>query len=626
MTGSSDDGESGGSIDLRIAHGPVHGMGTQVHLVHAVQQGQAVESEGHGDRTVEAPEVDIQYLRVGRVDQVPRRIADRVGDDEVIDGPSGHDLGVKRDDVVGTNRRGGVTVDVQCEAVEPDAADRCSRIHDRCRVVGRRHLGVRQWFIDVEIFILAVEVSPVDGGCLHRVAVGDHASVVEDHQLVADRRGKVGVVGDEQHRHALFAEGAEPVEALLLEGLVAHGQDLIDQEDLGLDVDGKIVVALFGAPKFLNTEERAHYRATTAQRASERGAVGMIVLFTPALAERIPVPDPFAFMVERRKNDSGMSWVQADGVAFSNAPNINGSALLNPQLSERLFENQPATWADILAAEQSDDGVIKGFDMNMTARITTKSVHHDTTSPNVIGMLPGTDPVLKNEFVVLTAHLDHEGIKPTPEEGDDEIFNGAMDNATGTASVLEVAHLLAHNPPKRSVLFVALTAEEKGLVGSDYNARNPTVPAEQVVADINLDMPILTYPFSDVVAFGGERSTMYPIVEAAVAKAGLTLIPDPQPEQGFFVRSDQYSYVKQGVPAVYLDLGFGNGGEEAQTAFQKDHYHKVSDEADLVDYEQLRRFAQVNFEIANGVANMEERPLWKKDDFFARIFGGTMEE
>lgn len=407
-------------------------------------------------------------------------------------------------------------------------------------------------------------------------------------------------------------------------GLVAEDYDRDDFD--GLDVEGKIVVALFGAPKFLNTEERAHYRATTAQRASERGAVGMIVLFTPALAERIPVPDPFAFMVDRRKNDSGMSWVQADGVAFSNAPNINGSALLNPQLSERLFENQPATWADILAAEQSDDGVIKGFDMNMTARITTKSVHHDTTSPNVIGMLPGTDPVLKNEYVVLTAHLDHEGIKPTPEEGDDEIFNGAMDNATGTASVLEVAHLLAHNPPKRSVLFVALTAEEKGLVGSDYNARNPTVPAEQVVADINLDMPILTYPFSDVVAFGGERSTMYPIVEAAVAKAGLTLIPDPQPEQGFFVRSDQYSYVKQGVPAVYLDLGFGNGGEEAQTAFQKDHYHKVSDEADLVDYEQLRRFAQVNFEIANGVGNMEERPLWKKDDFFARIFGGTMEE
>ena len=407
-------------------------------------------------------------------------------------------------------------------------------------------------------------------------------------------------------------------------GLVAEDYDRDDFA--GVDVEGKIVVSMFGAPKFLNTEERAHYRATTARRASERGAVGQIVLFTPSLAELIPVPNPFQYIVSLQRNDSSMSWLKDDGTPHSNAPNMQGGGFLSPELSARLFENQPVSWEDIVAAEASETGEIQAFDMGITARIEHTSSHRELASPNVIGLLPGSDPVLKDEYIVLTAHLDHDGIKPTPEEGDDELFNGAMDNATGTASVIEVARLLAKNPPKRSVLFVALTAEEKGLVGSDYNARNPTVPADKIVANVNLDMPILTWPFTDVVAFGGERSTMYPVVEEAVARAGLTLVPDPQPEQGFFVRSDQYSYVKQGVPAVYLDLGFGNGGEEAQTAFQRDHYHKPSDDVTHIDFEQLRRFAQVNYEIAAGVGNMPERPLWKKGDFFARMFDGPMEE
>ena len=430
----------------------------------------------------------------------------------------------------------------------------------------------------------------------------------------------------------LVGASAKATESTVEAPLVFVGYGFVSEEHgrddyAGLDVEGKIVVSMFGAPKFLNTEERAHYRSTRNQRASERGAVGVITLFTPALAELIPAPDPFAFLVERSRGETNMTWLQADGTPFSSAPNLDGSAILSPALSERLFENQPATWADIVAAEQSDDGVIEGFDMNMTARIAQKSVHEETSSPNVIGVLPGSDPKLKNEYVVLTGHLDHEGVKPTPEEGDDEIYNGAMDNAVGVSSIMEVARLLAANPPKRSVMFIALTAEEKGLVGSDYNARNPTVPAGgEVVANVNLDMPIVTWPFTDVVAFGGERSTMYPVVEAAAERAGLALTPDPQPEQGFFVRSDQYSYVKQGVPAVYLDLGWGNGGEEAQLAFQKDHYHKVSDEADLIDYDAMQRFTQVNYEIAKGVANMDERPRWKKGDFFGRIFDGPMEE
>ena len=132
--------------------------------------------------------------------------------------------------------------------------------------------------------------------------------------------------------------------------------------------------------------------------------------------------------------------------------------------------------------------------------------------------------------------------------------------------------------------------------------------------------------FSDIVAFGAERSTLYPIVEAAAQRANLQLSPDPQPDQGFFTRSDQYNFVRQGIPAVYIDLGFGNNGEEAQAAFFKDHYHQVSDEVHHINFDALQRFTQVNYEIAAGIANMDERPVWKKGDFFGTTFGGLMEE
>jgi len=403
-------------------------------------------------------------------------------------------------------------------------------------------------------------------------------------------------------------------------GLVAPDYNRDDYE--GLDVEGKIAVALWGAPKFLNTEERAHYRATTALRASEHGAIGIIFLATPTLQSLAP----FDLIMQMQRHESQVTWLEADGTPHNEAPNLQAFAILGPELCAKVFENQPVSWDDLVAVDESEEGDVKGFDMGMRARIAFKSLAENINSKNVIGLLPGTDAKLKNEYVVLTGHLDHEGIIETPEEGDDEIYNGAMDNAVGTSSMLEVARLLAKNPPKRSVLFIALTAEEKGLIGSDYNANNSTVPADQIVANVNLDMPIMTYQFTDIVAFGAERSSLYGVVEAAATANDLVLSPDPQPDQGLFVRSDQYSYVKKGVPAIFLKPGWANGGEEAQNKFREENYHKPSDEADLIDFEQLRRFSQVNYEIAKGIANMQTRPLWNKGDFFARIFDGPMAE
>ncbi|MBI1392267.1 MAG: M28 family peptidase [Alphaproteobacteria bacterium] len=403
-------------------------------------------------------------------------------------------------------------------------------------------------------------------------------------------------------------------------GLVApeHGRD----DFSGLEVDGKIVMLLAGAPKLLNSEERAHYGRTSIQRASERGAVGVIRIWTETLENRYP----YERLKKNAIGDTGMSWRTADGTPFTNTPNIEASAVVSLVAAKKLFADQPVKWAAISRAAEAKQGAVAGFDTGLVARIEYRSHQKEITTDNVIGMLPGTDPTLADEYVVVTGHLDHEGVKPTPEEADDEIYNGAMDNATGIASILEVARLLAMTPPKRPVLFVALTAEEKGLVGSDYLAQNPPMDDGAIVANINLDMPIITYDFNDIVAFGAERSTMFPIVEAAAARANLKLSPDPSPDEGFFTRSDQYSFVKQGIPAVYIDLGFGNGGEKAQGSFLKEHYHKVSDEVDLIDFAALGRFAQVNYEVVDGVANMHERPRWKAGDFFGAMFSGPMEE
>ena len=402
-------------------------------------------------------------------------------------------------------------------------------------------------------------------------------------------------------------------------GMVAeeHGRDDFD----GLDVEGKIVFLLTGAPKFLNSEERAYHGNVKWQNASDRGAVGVVAVFTITTQKVIPFPRFVAY----RSSTSSMSWLDVEGRPFTLAPNIQAAAVLSLEGGARAFAGSEA-WPEILEAAESVSGDVPGFDLGIQARIEVDSLHRQLESPNVIGVLPGSDPALRDEFVILAAHLDHDGIRRSEDPDDDEIFNGAMDNAVGVAAMLEVARLLVLDPPKRSVVFVALAAEEKGLVGSDYFARNPTMPADSMVAVVNLDMPIMTYDFTDVVAFGAERSTLFPIVEAAVNQRGLTLSPDPVPDEGLFTRSDHYSFVQQGVPAVFLSPGFADGGEEAQNEFRQAHYHQVTDEAEHVDFDALAKFSEAKHAIARGIADMATRPVWKSGDFFGKTFNGPMED
>lgn len=407
--------------------------------------------------------------------------------------------------------------------------------------------------------------------------------------------------------------------------LVFVGQGYVDPRNgrddfAGIDLTGKIAVAITGAPEFLNSEERAYFNGQRSREMARRGAIGLVSLLTEKSEERYS----WDKRLKGRDHATSATWIGEDGKAYDPREGLVASAVLNPAAATRLLDGQPMSYAEAIAAIDDPDARLPAFDMGMTARIAFQQKFEDVTSRNVVGVIPGTDPELKGEYVVLTAHLDHIGVDA--EEEGDTINNGAMDNATGSAILIDVARRFAMAPPRRSLMFVALTAEEMGLIGSSYHARNTIVPKDSVVANVNLDMPMLTYDYVDVVAFGAERSTLYGAVAKAAKEAGIEFANDPFPQEGLFTRSDHYSYVQEGIPSIYVATGPGNGGLDAFAAFLGEHYHSPSDEVGLIKFDQAARFADLNFDIARNIADMDERPVWKKDDFFGTVFDGPMKD
>lgn len=414
------------------------------------------------------------------------------------------------------------------------------------------------------------------------------------------------------------AQSAVSAEAVFVGfGIVAPDLGRDDYE--GLDVDGKIVVSLGGTPKGIQTEERAYYGSQKSAEASKRGAIGSVSIPTPT-RERVY---SFARLVgEGRLESARMSWLQPDGQTFSRAPNLKAAAGLSMEGGRKLIEGAGQDFDAIMEAAEAEGGAVSGFDLPYTISIDQSSALDTVESDNVIGMIEGSDPNLKNEIIVLTAHLDHIGVSQSFE--DDKINNGALDNAAGVSTMLEVARMiLAGERPRRSVMLLIVTAEEKGLLGAQYFAQNPTVDASRIVGNVNLDMPVLTYAFEDVVAFGSDRSTIESAVQDAAAEMNMTLSPDPFPDQGLFTRSDHFRLVEIGVPSIFLATGFANGGDEAWATHFAQNYHRPSDDMDNdIDFDAAARFAEINARIALNLANRDERPLWNKDDFFARQFNG----
>lgn len=400
-------------------------------------------------------------------------------------------------------------------------------------------------------------------------------------------------------------------------GLVAP--DLGQDDYAGLDVEGKVVLMLSGMPSGLETEQRAYYSGQRSREAAARGAVAILSVPTAESERRYSFQ---RLVSEGRLNAASLSWIKPDGEAYTATPGLRVGGRLSPEGAAKLFSEAGLDLEAEIAA-RAEAGVQRpGHVLPLTLSLAQQSELDRVQSDNVIGLIEGSDPVLKHDYILMTAHLDHIGVSESFEA--DRINNGALDNAAGVATLLEAARMILDGPrPRRSILLVFVTAEEKGLLGSQYFAQNPTVPAESLVGLVNLDMPVLTYDFTDLVAFGAERSTIGEVVRDVAADMSLTLSPDPFPTQGLFTRSDHYRFVQIGVPSVFLATGFANGGEDAWAAHFAETYHRPGDDMDNdLNFGAAARFAEVNARIARALADGDERPLWRRDDFFARQFDG----
>ena len=387
----------------------------------------------------------------------------------------------------------------------------------------------------------------------------------------------------------------------------------------GVDVRGKIIACFNGAPATFPSNQRAYSGSAKQEVAAARGAVGLITFSLPTdVRARIESNAP-------RNRQAIYRWTDAKGQAQRTFPQLNVVASLGDSTARMLFGKAPKTFEEArLAANQSKP---QAFPLNMSVRARTQTDLSDgLVGENIVGLLPGTDPKLKGEYVVYVSHLDHLGVG-RPVKGD-SINNGAHDNASGVAINLEAARLFASLPkkPRRSILFVAVTGEEMGLLGSDYFASNPTVPKAAIVANLCLDMPFFFHPLLDIVPYGSEHSTMKRAVEAAAEFVGVKIAKDPIPEQAVFMRSDHFSFVRQGIPAIYIKSGSTTGDDRDGTKLNLDWrattYHTPQDDINQpFDWNAAARHVQLQFLIGYLTAQANDRPIWNNGDFFGTKFG-----
>lgn len=420
---------------------------------------------------------------------------------------------------------------------------------------------------------------------------------------------------------------------------VGHGVSAANRghdDYANVDVDGKIVVVLGGVPDGVFegiSEERAHHNSSTTKRdvAAAHGAIGMITLTDWDDERTASYAEGYASLPATRLTAA---------TGPSGYDDIQVSASVGADLAAALFEGAEMSLEEVNAAMEAEEPSFPRFDLPHTVTMRQRTISEPFSDPNVVGMIRGADPELADEIVVLTAHLDHigndgelgraSGTCRTSDE-EDVICNGAVDNASGVSIMLETARtFLEEGTPRRTIVFVALAAEEKGLLGSEHFARNPTVPAEQIVANVNLDMPVIVYEFSDVIAFGANHSNLGPIATRAAAQLDVAISPDPLPEQSLFVRSDHYNFVREGVPSLFLMTGFSSPDPrwdegEGFMGFLNTHYHRPTDQLDgelEVLFEQGAKFANINYMIAREIADADERPAWNEDSFFGNLYAG----
>jgi len=380
----------------------------------------------------------------------------------------------------------------------------------------------------------------------------------------------------------------------------------------GLDLKGKVVVSFASAPPHIPGSAAAHFGSAAERWKGYRaaGAIGMVLIpdpdnmdvpweravlrrFEPSMTLRDAAEDPYA---------GQQVWIQ-----------------FNPKSLAKLLEGTGHRAEDLLALLKTD-GAIPRFDLKVSLSAVIDVKSESTVSENVVGILRGSDPALRDETVVISAHLDHLGVA---REGEDRVFNGAMDNASGIAVLMQMARELGkRKAPKRSIVFVAVTAEEMGLLGSRAYVADAAAKQQRIVANLNTDMFLPLFPMRHVMVFGLEESDLGDDIQAVAAELGIGVQPDPQPQRNRFIRSDQYSFIRKGIPALATKVGFAAGSPEAE--FEKQwtatRYHAVGDDlSQPVDLGAIGMYENVLRRLAVRVANRAQAPKWRESSVFSQL-------
>ena len=384
----------------------------------------------------------------------------------------------------------------------------------------------------------------------------------------------------------------------------------------GLDLKGKVAVIISGAPADIPGALASHYQSAAERWKALRkaGAVGTVVILNPAAMDI-----PWERISVNRTHPS----MSLSGAEFDETAGEKLAVIFNPSRAEKLFEGSGHKLQEILDLAKARKSLPR-FPLALSIRAKAEVNRKALESSNVIAKFPGTDPRLLNEYVVLSAHIDHIGVGE-PINGD-RIYNGAMDNAAGSAVLLDVAASLrkATDKPRRSVLFVFLTGEEKGLLGSRYFTAYPTVKPSSMIADINIDMFLPIVPLKVLTIYGLAESSLGDLAKETAQSLGVRSQPDPEPQRNAFIRSDQYNFIRKGIPALAMGVGFDPGSPQQQVFkdWLTHRYHAPSDDLNQpVDLGAAAKYEDMIRTLMLRVADSPQRPEWNPDSFFRRYAG-----
>ena len=424
--------------------------------------------------------------------------------------------------------------------------------------------------------------------------------------LVKDGKTDPLTLGDDLILSARL-DGGE-VEAPLV--FVGYGLKVPEKnyDDLaGLNLKGKVAVIFSGSPSSIPTELASHAQSTAERWKALKaaGAVGVI---------SIPNPKAMDIPWDRIKGNRLQASMRLAEVNENAGEKV--AAYFNPASAAKLFEGSGHSFEEISGLGANREAMPR-FELKVSVRVKTAIERKEIESANVVAKLIGSDAKLKNEYVVVSAHIDHLGMGE-PVNGD-RVYNGAMDNGSGSALLLDLARSFKEHPEKlkRSVLFVWVTGEEKGLLGSRYFGTHPTVPRQAMVADINTDMFLPIVPLKLLTAFGVNESTLGDELKKVASTWNVQVQPDPQPLRNIFIRSDQYSFVRVGVPSIMFMVG--SPEDPVLEKWLEERYHGRADDTNQpVDLKSAATFEDVARALVLDVANAGVKPEWKADSFFKR--------